>query len=110
MTTFEEYPHHGYFLKEDKKELQYTIMATGDDVELEDGNSDRGLGRIFYFSSPRLQNGLVLGDSNNDNAHKITISRDIIIRIFQLMQQKILMGFILNISVQFFQICLCKRG
>ena len=93
MTTFEEYPHHGYFVKEDKKELQYTIMATGDDVELEDGNSDRGLGRIFYFSSPRLQNGFVLGDSNNDNAHKITISRDIIIRIFQLMQQKILMGF-----------------
>ena len=94
MTTFEDYPHHGYFVEDNITKLAYTIMATGDDVELEDGNSDRGLGRIFYFSSPRLQKGLVLGDSNNDNAHKITISRDIIIRIFQLLQQKILMGFI----------------
>ena len=53
-------------------------MATGDDVELEDGRLDRGLGRVFYFSSPQLQNGLVLGNNNNDNARKITHSRDVI--------------------------------
>ena len=82
MTTFEDYPHHGYFVEEDVTKLAYTIMAAGDNVELEDGQSDNGLGRIFYFSSPQLQNGLTLGDSNNDNAHKITISRDQTFRHF----------------------------
>ena len=69
---------HGYFIMEDRNYLSYTIMATGDDVELEDGRLDRGLGRVFYFSSPQLQNGLVLGNNNNDNARKITHSRDVI--------------------------------
>ena len=53
-------------------------MATGDDIELEGGKLDRGLGRIFFFSSPRKQNGLTLGNSNNDNSRKITTSRDLI--------------------------------
>ena len=53
-------------------------MATGDDEVLESGTLDRGLGRVFYFSSPQLQKGLVIGDNNHDNARKITISRDLI--------------------------------
>ena len=59
-----------------RKQLSYTIMATGDDEVLESGTVDRGLGRVFYFSSPQLQKGLVIGDNNHDNARKITISRD----------------------------------
>ena len=78
LVRFEGNPHHGYFINQDRRNLSYTIMATGDDVELEDGRLDRGLGRVFYFSSPQLQNGLVLGNNNNDNARKITHSRDVI--------------------------------
>ena len=78
LLRFDNSPHHGYFIMEDRNNLTYTIMATGDDVELEDGRLDRGLGRVFYFSSPQLQNGLVLGNNNNDNARKITHSRDLI--------------------------------
>ena len=63
---------------EDIRNLSYTIMATGDDLNLEDGRLDRGLGRIFYFSSPQTKNGLVLGNNNNDNAGKIRTSRDVI--------------------------------
>lgn len=76
LVRFEDDPHHGYFIKKNGNDIKYTIMATGDDIELEDGKSDRGLGRVFYFSSPQTRNGLVLGDSNHDNARKITMSRD----------------------------------
>ena len=79
LARFEGNPHHGYFINQDRQNLSansYTIMATGDDIESDDGEVDGGLGRVFYFSSPRLQNGLVVGDNNNDNAQKITISRD----------------------------------
>ena len=76
LVRFEGNPYHGYFINTDRQNLSYTIMATGDDIESEDGKLDRGLGRVFYFSSPQLQNGLVVGDNNNDNAQKITISRD----------------------------------
>ena len=76
LLRFDNSPHHGYFIMEDNSNLSYTIMATGDDIESEDGTLDRGLGRVFYFSSPQLKNGLVVGDNNNDNARKITISRD----------------------------------
>ena len=78
LARFEDDPHHGYFIKKNQNQVSYTIMATGDDIELEDGKSDRGLGRVFYFSSPRPRNGTVMGDSNNDNARKITLSRDLI--------------------------------
>ena len=78
MVRFEGNPHHGYFINQERQNLMYTIMATGDDIESEDGKLDRGLGRVFYFSSPRPQNGLVVGNSDNDNARKITISRDLI--------------------------------
>ena len=77
LARFEDNPHHGYFIEQGRN-LTYTIMATGDDIEREDGRLDRGLGRVLYFSSPRPQNGTVIGDSNNDNARKITISRDLI--------------------------------
>ena len=76
LVRFEGNPHHGYFINQDRRNLSYTIMATGDNIESEDGELDGGLGRVFYFSSPQLKNGLVMGDSNNDNARKITISRD----------------------------------
>ena len=79
LARFEDDPHHGYFIKKNRNKVSYTIMATGDDIELEDGTSDRGLGRVFYFSSPRPRNGTVMGDSNNDNARKITLSRDLIL-------------------------------
>ena len=78
LERFEDNTQHGYFINADRQNLSYTIMATGDDIELGDGQLDRGLGRVFYFSSPRLQNGLVIGDSNNDNSRKITASRDLI--------------------------------
>ena len=80
LVRFEDNPHHGYFIEQGRNKLQlYTIMATGDDIELENGRLDRGLGRVLYFSSPRLLNGLVIGDNSNDNARKITISRDLIL-------------------------------
>ena len=78
LVSFDNDPHHGYFVTEDIRNLAYTIMATGDDLNLEDGRLDRGLGRIFYFSSPQTKNGLVLGNNNNDNAGKIRTSRDVI--------------------------------
>ena len=78
LARFEDSPQHGYFINQDKGNLSYTIMATGDNIELENGKLDGGLGRVFYFSSSRMQNGLVLGDKNNDNARKITTSRDLI--------------------------------
>ena len=79
LEKFDNAPQHGYFVNQAVQNLSYTIMATGDDIELEDGTSDRGLGRVFYFSSPRPRNGTVMGDSNNDNARKITLSRDLIL-------------------------------
>ena len=45
LARFEGNPHHGYFINQDRQNLSansYTIMATGDDIELEDGKSDRG--------------------------------------------------------------------
>ena len=58
-------------------------MATGDDIVLEDGTLDGGLGRLFLFSSPRTcGNGIKLGDKDNDNSRKITASRDLILRYF----------------------------
>ena len=72
LLRFDNSPHHGYFIMEDRNNLSYTIMATGDDV-------DRGRGRIFYFSSPQPPlNGLVVGDNNHNNALKITKSRDLV--------------------------------
>ena len=79
LVRFEDNPHHGYFIEQGRNKLLYTIMATGDNIELEDGRPDRGLGRVLYFSTPRLLNGLVIGDSSNDNARKITISRALIL-------------------------------
>ena len=58
-------------------------MATGDDIVLEDGTLDGGLGRLFLFSSPRTcGSGVKLGDKDNDNSRKITASRDLILRYF----------------------------
>ena len=73
---FKNAPQHGFFINSDRQNLTYTIMATGDDVELEDGRLDRGLGRISYFSAPREQYGRTLGNSKNDNTRIITTSRD----------------------------------
>ena len=51
-------------------------MAAGDDILLENGHADRGLGRIFYFSAPRVQYNRTLGNSENDNTAKMLASRD----------------------------------
>ena len=79
LEKFDDSPHHGYFINQGSQNLSlsYTIMATGDDELLEDGGLDRGLGRIFYFSSPRQQYNITLGDRENDNARLITDSRDL---------------------------------
>ena len=76
LEQFDNSPYHGYFINQEIKNLSYTIMATGDDLQLEDGRLDRGLGRIFYFSAPRQQYGITLGDRENDNTQTITTSRD----------------------------------
>ena len=76
LERFENAPQHGFFVNSDRRNLTYTIMATGDDIELEDGRLDRGLGRIFYFSAPREQYGLTIGNKDNDNSRMITTSRD----------------------------------
>ena len=78
LRKFENVPNHGYFINSERQNLSYTIMATGDDIELEDGRLDGGLGRIFYFSAPRQQYGITLGDRENDNARLITTSRDLV--------------------------------
>ena len=73
--------HHGFFVNTDKTNLAYTMMATGDDIVLEDGTTDGGLGRLFLFSSPRTcGNGIKLGDKYHDNSRIITASRDLILR------------------------------
>ena len=77
VESFENAPQHGFFINSDRQNLTYTIMATGDNIELEDGRMDRGLGRIFYFSAPREQYGLALGNKDNDNSRLITTSRDL---------------------------------
>ena len=80
LERFENEPYHGYFINRDRKNLAYTIMATGDDIVLEGGELDGGLGRTFLFSSPRTCGaGVQLGDKNHDNAGKITTSRDLIL-------------------------------
>ena len=76
LEKFDNAPQHGYFVNQAITNLSYTIMATGDDIELEDGRLDRGLGRIFYFSAPRQQYGITLGNRENDNSLSITTSRD----------------------------------
>ena len=76
LEKFDNAPQHGYFVNQAITNLSYTIMATGDDIELEDGRLDRGLGRIFYFSAPRQQYGITLGSRDNDNSLSITTSRD----------------------------------
>ena len=76
LERFEKAPQHGFFVNSDRRNLTYTIMATGDDIALEDGRLDRGLGRIFYFSAPREQYGLTIGNKDNDNSRMITTSRD----------------------------------
>ena len=53
-------------------------MANGDDIVLENGRKDAGLGRIFYFSAPREAYGLTLGNKENDNTAFVTASRDLI--------------------------------
>ena len=84
LLRFDSSPHHGYFIMEDRNNLSYTIMATGDNRELEDGRLDRGRGRVFYFSSHHMSpitissHGLVMGDNNHDSALKITKSRDLV--------------------------------
>ena len=53
-------------------------MAVGDNIVLEDGEVDGGLGRTFLFSSPRTCGaGVRLGNINNDNSRKITATRDL---------------------------------
>ena len=53
-------------------------MGTGDDIVLEGGELDGGLGRTFVFSSPDTCGaGVKLGNTNNDNSRKITESRDL---------------------------------
>ena len=53
-------------------------MGTGDDIVLEGGELDGGLGRTFVFSSPDTCGaGVKLGNINNDNSRKITESRDL---------------------------------
>ena len=78
LERFDNSPYHGYFINQEITNLSYTIMATGDNIQLEDGRLDRGLGRIFYFSAPRQQYGITLGDRENDNARLITTSRDLV--------------------------------
>ena len=78
LERFDNAPQHGYFVNREIQNLSYTIMATGDDIELEDGRLDGGLGRIFYFSAPRQQYGITLGNRENDNSQSITTSRDLV--------------------------------
>ena len=85
LDTFRNSPHHGFFINRDLKNLKYTIMATGDDIVLENGELDQGLGRTFLFSSPSTcGDGVIVGDRNNDNSRKILKSRDHIPRHFEL--------------------------
>ena len=78
LQSFRNVPHHGYFINRDINNLAYTIMAAGDDIVLEDGEVDGGLGRTFLFSSPRTCGaGVRLGNINNDNSRKITATRDL---------------------------------
>ena len=76
LDEFENSPHHGFFVNSDPRDLTYTVMAAGDDILLENGRADRGLGRIFYFSAPRVQYNRTLGNSENDNTAKMLASRD----------------------------------
>jgi len=75
LASFQNIPHHGFFINTDRQNLSYTVMATGDAIELGDGQLDRGLGRINLFSSPQGRCGLTLGNINNDNSRKMTTSR-----------------------------------
>ena len=85
LERFRNVPHHGFFINRDIENLAYTIMATGDDIVLENGELDRGLGRTFLFSSTSTcGDGVILGDMNNDNSRKIIKSRDHIRRHFEL--------------------------
>ena len=78
LPRFRNVPHHGFFINRDIRNLAYTIMAAGDDIVLEDGERDGGLGRTLLFSSPRTCGaGVKLGNINNDNSRKITVSRDL---------------------------------
>ena len=78
LPSFRNVPHHGYFINRDGTNLAYTIMATGDDIVLENGERDGGLGRTLLFSSPRTCGaGVILGNTNHDNSRKITVSRDL---------------------------------
>ena len=53
-------------------------MATGDNIVLENGELDGGLGRTFLFSSSGTCGaGVKLGNINNDNTRKITATRDL---------------------------------
>ena len=79
VELFDNSPHHGFFIQEERRNLAYTIMATGDDVPLEDGRLDKGLGRVSYFSAPRQQYNITLGDQENDNSRLITDSRDVVL-------------------------------
>ena len=79
VQIFDNYPHHGFFINQESQNLAYTIMATGDDEPLEDGRLDKGLGRVFYFSAPRQQYNITLGDQENDNTRLITDSRDVVL-------------------------------
>ena len=85
LESFRNVPHHGYFINRDIDMLAYTIMATGDDIVLENGELDRGQGRNFLFSSPSTcGDGVIVGDKDNDNSRKILKSRDHIPRHFEL--------------------------
>ena len=76
---FKDKPEHGFFINPDLRNYTYTIMATGDDTELPDGQ-DNGRGRLFYFSAPpTLQQpyNMTIGTKDDDNTFKITASRNL---------------------------------
>lgn len=73
---FNANPEHGYFINNDTRQYQYTIMATGDNTILPSGMIDDGLGRSPYFSAPRMIYNRTLGGRRNDNTAQIIKSRN----------------------------------
>ena len=59
LESFRNVPHHGYFINRDIESLQYTIMATGDDIVLENGETIEFLcldePKVYEFSKQKLR-------------------------------------------------------